>query len=46
MGADYKVNKDLSIKAKVDQKAKVTSSFKYQVDERINLVASAQLNFS
>jgi len=46
LGAQAKVNKDLVVKAKVDQKAKLTSTLQYTIDDRLSLVTSAQLNFA
>lgn len=41
VGAEAKVNADLTVKAKVDQKAKLSTSFLYKLDERVSLVAAA-----
>jgi len=46
VGASAKLNKDLSLKAKVDQKAKLTSTLQYTIDDRLSLVTTAQLNFA
>jgi len=43
-GVESRVNDDLSVKAKVDQKGKVTSSLQYTLDNRVSFLTTVQVN--
>lgn len=44
IGALHKLNEDLTLKGKVDQKLKVTASSKYKINDKLTLTVSGQLN--